>query len=393
MKPKTLMLLTVAGGCGLVAMLAVQQAMQANSGPEVEKVQVLVALEAIETGVMLTKDKVAFQERTIDTVPEDAVLSEEQFQQRGARVPLFTGDIVTMSKLTEPGGIGNSMKIPKGMRVVTIPVRETDSHSNLLAPGDRVDVIVTYQSRKSRGPAVTKTKTLLEYVEILATGNHTEDQFQGEARSANTKHVSLLLMPDQVNYVKLAQSKGSLSLAWRHRLDDEFVAIKDIDEELLEELEGSMGINEARPLFDLDPDPLMMQDRPTSGLNLEVVADKNPEPAELESVQSLLASVQQEDTQTTPPAPITTPVADQNPATVEPEPQPEPEVKKPTWTIQVYDGKNSIPHQFELEGQVEEQAELEQSQSTGSLADTVRSLWGSSESSTELPTPEVEALK
>lgn len=370
MKPKTLMLLVVAGGCGLVAMMAVQQAMNANAGPDVPTVDVLVALESIETGAMLTEDKVTFQKRPADTVPEDAVTTPEQFAQRGARVPLFTNDVITMSKLTEPGGVGNSMKIPKGMRVITIPVTADNNQSNLISPGDRVDVIVSYQARGGRGPAQTKTKTLLEYVEVFATGDQTQDRVRGnETTGQNTTHISLLLMPEQVNYVKLAQSKGNLSLAWRHRLDDEFVAIKDIDEELLEELEGTVGINELRPLFDLPGDQLMSQlDRPV--MNLEV---KQPEvePSENSNLNSLLSTLEQ-DNAAPPVAPITAaPLADQNPTA--PVVTPVVEDEKPKWTIQVYNGNEAKSFQFE-DATAEEETEDEPVQ-TSSIADTVRSLW------------------
>ncbi|MEW4490841.1 Flp pilus assembly protein CpaB [Thalassoglobus sp. JC818] len=355
MKPKTLMLLTVAGGCGLVAMLAVQQAMQGGKTEQVETIDVLVALEAVETGAVLTEDKVTFQARSIDTVPEDAILTREQFAERGARVPLFAGDIVTMSKLTEPGGVGNSMKIPKGMRVVTIPVTETNTHSNLVSPGDRVDVLVTYQARNSRGPAQTKTKTLLEYVEVFATGAKTQDRAEVNEQGGRTNHVSLLLMPQQVNYVKLAESKGNLSLSWRHRLDDEFVQIKDIDEDLLEELEGTMGINE-RPLY---------ADQYLSNADENLFdIDEVVEPVhEVEEVNNLLAAVEE-------PA-VVAPVIE--------EPEVVPPVKEtPKWTLHVYNGRDAIPHEFELPEEA-----VEVAPESGSLADAVRSLWGGQPNGTD----------
>ena len=377
MKPKTLMLLVVAGGCGLVAMMAVQQAMQANAGPEVQTVKVLVALEAIETGAMLSEDNVTFQERPLDTVPEDAVTSAEQFALRGARVPLFMNDVITLSKLTEPGGVGNSMKIPKGMRVVTIPVTEDNSQSNLISPGDRVDVIVSYQSRGGRGPAQTKTKTLLEYVEVFATGAQTQDRVRGNDKSnEHTSHISLLLMPEQVNYVKLAQSKGQLSLAWRHRLDDEFVQIKDIDEELMEELEGTVGINEKSPLFGLLGEDALSSpvDRPL--MNLDVKGSQET-PKQSENLNSLLSGVEaaNQTSPVQPVAPISTPVADRNPTQPAPTPtaQPVKEAAKPTWTIQVYNGNDAKSFEFE-DTTAAEDAALEPVQ-TSSIADQVRSFW------------------
>ncbi len=357
MKPKTLILLVVAGGCGLVAMLGVQQAMKARKAVvEVETKSVLVAMENIETGSVLTPERVTFREIPVDNLPavEELILTEEQYAERGARIPLFAGDLITLSKLTEPGGTGNSVKIPKGMRVITIPVTETNTQSNLVSPGDRVDVLVTYQSRSGRRANSTKTKTLLEYVEVFATNATTSDKISSDEKSGRTSFVSLLLMPEQVNYVKLAESKGNLSLSWRHKLDDEFVQIRDIDEELLEELEGTIGINERQPLYSQRFD------------------------SEFQDIDEPVVDL------TTPDEPDTAIALVQQAAVPEPEPvviQPAEEVKevkeeeKPQWTLHVYNGNAATPHSFEIEVEPVEE-ETAQKDGKNPIADTVRSLLG-----------------
>ena len=54
MKPKTLVLLAVAGGCGLVRDAGIQQAMQGGQGGA-PKVNVLVAREDIQPGIQLNR--------------------------------------------------------------------------------------------------------------------------------------------------------------------------------------------------------------------------------------------------------------------------------------------------------------------------------------------------
>ncbi len=353
MKPKTLILLVVAGGCGLVAMLGVQQAMKSRKAiVAVETKKVLVAMENIETGSVLTPERVTFRDIPVENLPaeEELILTEEQYADRGARVPLFAGDLITFSKLTEPGGTGNSVKITKGMRVITIPVTETNTQSNLVSPGDRVDVLVTYQSRTGLRGSSTKTKTLLEYVEVFATNATTSDRINSEDKTGRTSFVSLLLMPEQVNYVKLAESKGNLSLSWRHKLDDELVQIRDIDEELLEELEGTIGINDRQPLYsqrfdsefrDMDePETKLTTPEPETAIALvQQAAVPEPEPVAIEPVQEVV------------------------------------EVEKPQWTLHVYNGNSPTPHSFEIE---EEAIKEETAQKDGKnpIADTVRSLLG-----------------
>ena len=130
------------------------------------------------------------------------------------------------------------MQIPVGMRVVSVKVNDTQTHSNMLAPGDRVDVLVTYSSRGQRGMN-TKVKPLLEYVPIFATGNKTENSGDKKEGGASVKNVSLLVTPEQASFVQLAEKKGELSLVWRNKADDEQVQVGAIDERLMEELQGT----------------------------------------------------------------------------------------------------------------------------------------------------------
>jgi pilus assembly protein CpaB len=313
MKPKTLVLLAVACGCGLVAMLGVQQVMQGQQAPaKVPMVKVLKALENIETGMRLTPDNVAFEEVPVAHAHEDAVHTEEEYLQRAAKVPLMAGDVVRKSKLTEKGEYGKSVGIPKGWRVQTIPVDDTLMIGGLLQPGDRVDVHVTYQARSERGAPISKTKTLLEYVEVFAADDQTESKMADKANSGNAKTVSLLLTPEQVKYVLLAQTKGKLSLSWRGRSDDELAQTKDIDEKLLEELAGTVGIH----------DNDMFSDRNGGYRDEESPSASQPASQFLDSVST--------------PAPAAPAVAElPSPAAM--------------WTVEIYNGNEVEPHQFEME--------------------------------------------
>ena len=240
MKIKTILLLSVAVGCGLVAMLGVQQSMNGfGQGEAEEKVSVLMAVTDIRIGEVLTPDNVAFRKVSVETAPETAVLSEEEYKDRSALVPLMANDFVTLAKLSEPGVKGQSVNIPPGMRVVTVGVNDTTSHSNMVAAGDRVDVLVTYQMRTPRGQS-TQSKVLLEYIEVFAAGNKTASGGTSDDNQQAIKNVSLLVTPEQVPYLELAQKKGNLSLSWRRMDDDELVKVGAVDEDLMRELEGTV---------------------------------------------------------------------------------------------------------------------------------------------------------
>lgn len=324
MKPKTLVLLAVAAGCGLVAMLGIQQAMQGGQGNASPKVKVLVARAEIQPGVELTDEVVGFQEMNVESVPEDAVTAFEQYEERPLIFPVLAGDIIRQSKLGKKGEFTRSRQIPEGMRVVAISVNDTQTVSGMMRPGDRVDVLVTYQLRNSRGQMTSKTATLLKYVEVFATDNRTVSDGATKQQEVKTKVVSLLVQPIQVNYIKLAESKGSLALSWRHPDDDEDVEDRAIDDSLLTELSGLDKIDDGNvPAYNRGP----------ALFDEEVASEPQPE------LNNLL------DEETAAPVVVAAPA-------------------RPMWTVQVYQGDTPQEQQFEIT-ETEKPAKPDASTSTG----------------------------
>ena len=263
MKPKTLMLLAVAGGCGLLAMLGIQQAMQGGQSEAVPKVSVLVAKVEIQPGVELNDENVGFKELPVDSVSEDAVTSFEQYDGRALMFVALPGDIIGERKLGKKGEFTKSRQIREGWRVVSIGVNDTQTLSGMLRPGDRVDVLVTYQARNDRGVMTTKTTTLLEYIEVFAIDDKTiaDGASSNGKQAVKTKVVSVVVTPNQVNFIKLAESKGTLALSWRHPDDDADVPEGEYDTSLFDELAGTAKFDGAdspkysrtsnkRPLYD-----------------------------------------------------------------------------------------------------------------------------------------------
>ena len=338
MKPKTLILMVVAIGCGLVAMLGIQQAMQGGQAQVSPRIRVLVATIDIQPGVELTEENVQFLDMPSDSVPEDAVTSIEQYEERAPKFAVMAEDIIRQSRLGKKGEFTQSTQITAGMRVISISVNDTHTLSGLLRPGDRVDLLVTFRGRSDRGVMTTKTKTLLEYVEVFATDDRT---ISDGARNQETKAkiVSLLVTPEQVNYIKLAESKGELALSWRHPDDDETVAIADIDGALLEELRGTVpmhGADSRAPLYDLD--------------SAEGVGETAVEPDSEGNVRDILEEQE----------------GDEQPVVAE---APEIPVEPQTWSVEIFAGNDASRAEFELPEEPEP-VDLEQVEDADTQAST-----------------------
>ena len=82
MKMKSLVLLAMAIGCGLVAMLGVQQVLSGDKKPPAETGKVLVAITNIMPGQPLDDSNVAFKAWDKNDIPQGAVTTHEEYQER-----------------------------------------------------------------------------------------------------------------------------------------------------------------------------------------------------------------------------------------------------------------------------------------------------------------------
>ena len=239
MRMKSFVLLAFSISMGLVGVVLTNKYVSKDGPAEDEYGRVLVAMANIQPGIPLNGDNVAFQKWPIDAIPPGAITSEEQYADRSLRAACVAGDLVLEAKLNQPGMHGASLEIPEGMRVVSVPVDATKTHSGLIQAGDRVDVLVTYKIRTANGMS-NKTKTILEYIEVFAS-----DSVRSSAVTEETEHVakniSLLVEPNQANLVMLAQNKGPIHLALRNKTDQGTVKTESVDDAFFEDTDSSVG--------------------------------------------------------------------------------------------------------------------------------------------------------
>lgn len=230
MKNQSLILLVVAAGCGLVAMLGVKKAISNKTVETEETIQVLSAVADIQVGSRLDELNTKFVEVAVSKAPEGAVTTLEDITERSLKVPVMPGDWILKSKLTEKGEIGAVASIPTGMAVVTIPVDATTSHSGMMRPGNRVDLLLTYDDNSS-GRNLKKMITVMEFVEVFAV----DARIYGIDKEGDqlAKNISLLVEPEQGKIVNLAKRLGELSTMLRPNGDMTLSGKTEISEEFL----------------------------------------------------------------------------------------------------------------------------------------------------------------
>lgn len=267
MKPKSMILFLVAAGFGLVAMLGVMQALEAKPDEE-PQVNVLIATVKIPPGVPLDESNTTFKTLPASAAPQGAVLNRDQTVGKALLTHAVIDDVITEQKLSADA-FSPSSGIPPGMRAETISVDASMSHSGLLRPGDRVDVLCTYRITEFNRQ-LTKTKLILEYVEVFASDNRrsTADS-EGDAVA---KHVTLLVTPEDALLLNLTKNRGKLSLTLRSKLDDEVVDVATVTDAILDDSPTSHGEreDEDEPVVVAPPTPVVVAVAPEEPAEPEI---------------------------------------------------------------------------------------------------------------------------
>ena len=223
MRPKSMILILIALGCGLVASIGISQVMESKTveAPvEVPTEKIYVATTDIPLGQIMTAQMVKLEEWPQDKVPEGAVRTMEEIEGRRPLTRLYPGEPILMAKLIDANKFyGASEKIPKGMRVCSVRVTMDSSASGLINPGDRVDVLVFL--KRGGGISLTGTRTILKNVTVFAVNERFQRDPEDEDGGSNrAKTVSLLVRPAQVEKIMLAQELGRIKLSLRRSDDD-----------------------------------------------------------------------------------------------------------------------------------------------------------------------------
>jgi pilus assembly protein CpaB len=223
------MLLALALGCGLVASIGISQFMDArNKGPDAgERQPVFVALTDIRPNDELTPQNIKLEEWPKKIIPQGALTKLEEVEGKRSRIKIYAGEPILASKLLgAEDTIGAAKDIPPGYRVANVKVDPVSGSSNLILPGDRVDVLVFRQPNSDVN--ATAAKIVLQDVKVFAVDTHTETEFTAtkdeQTEPMTAKTISLLVTPQQAVILHAASEiGGAVRLVLRNPEDDAHV--------------------------------------------------------------------------------------------------------------------------------------------------------------------------
>jgi pilus assembly protein CpaB len=239
MRPKSIILLTLALGCGLVASIGINQVMANRHAVPADTSQttpIFVAATDIGIGDPLTPQVLKLEPWPNDKLPGGSLGKLEEVEGRRSRSKFYPGEPILEAKLLPKGESGASAidLIPKGMRVVPIRVDAVTGASGMILPGDRVDMLVHLPEQPTKGVPRAITRTFLHNVKVFAV----DDLYDRPGTESNTlaaKTISVMVTPEQAELVALACQLGTVQLVMRSANDDvaEHTAGADLQKLLL----------------------------------------------------------------------------------------------------------------------------------------------------------------
>jgi len=251
MRPKSLILLVMALGCGLIAAVGINQIL-ARPTTEVKTVGIVVAKREIKKGDMIKPDDIRLQEWHVDSMPEGAITKIDELVERRVKSMIVPGEAILASKLVDKNARDGIDQIPTGMKGIAIKVDKVSILGGLVMPGDNVDVLLHVEANPQRGIPATATKVLLKNVKVHAVDDLVERLEPGQAPiSAQT--VTLVVTPKQATILAHASEIGHIRLVMRSAKDtDDGDSIGDTTVSTATVLGG--GLSEPGPTSPAFPD-------------------------------------------------------------------------------------------------------------------------------------------
>jgi len=186
-----------------------------------DMVMVIVAARDLYQGVTITEEDLYAVQIPPKYLPEGVFLSPEHVVGRIPRERILANEFVRADRLADPeSGIGLNAIIPRGMRALSVAVRDGAALSGFLNPGNYVDVLVTITPDTDN--AKTRTETLLQAIFVLGVNSRMRQETAEEARQRrgrNRPSVTLLVTADEAEKIAHAENMGDIVLSLRNDLD------------------------------------------------------------------------------------------------------------------------------------------------------------------------------
>lgn len=221
----------IAGALAVVATYLYLSALRRSVEKEEALVKVYVAAEDLERNAsaedLVADNRVEVKEVPRKFVPAGAVTDPAEVSGKVLVASVPKGAILTKAYFASVEAAGMPVQLPPGYRAIAIAVNEVVAVGNKIVSGDRVDIVVSFDSG-SGGTALTKTVLqnvlVLEGFEAQAAVGQRGGALGGAQQQREGRQTILLaLSPQDVEKLVYAEHYGKVWLTLRPAKDEKAV--------------------------------------------------------------------------------------------------------------------------------------------------------------------------
>jgi pilus assembly protein CpaB len=190
-----------------------------STSASVGTVEVMVATKDIPKNTTINKDMLTKKNVPKDVVPVGVETRPEQVIGKIAVENINANEPFVSNRLLDPNSDMAMLtyKIPKGKRAITLAYNDVMGVAGFIRPGDRVDVIGTFD------PDIMKqtinqdiSKVLLQNIQVLAVGSKKADGAKSDTpENAPLATITLAATPEEAELLTFTEERGSVRLLLR----------------------------------------------------------------------------------------------------------------------------------------------------------------------------------
>jgi pilus assembly protein CpaB len=190
---------------------------QKAKGAPTPTVSVVYALANIEPTIEIQDNMVEMRQVPKEAAIDAGFSDKAEVIGRVASWAILKGCPIGAVQLAPKGTpAGMAVRIRDGFRAVAVKIDESAGVAGWIKPGSRVDVVALLDNPE-RGMNQSISKVILQNTEVLAVGQ--DSGKTGDTAAALSRSVTLLVTPEDVPKLHLAENKGKLRLAMRNQHD------------------------------------------------------------------------------------------------------------------------------------------------------------------------------
>lgn len=216
MKSKSLILMVISLGFGLVAAVGISQVMgrnNSNQAPKTKMANVVVATDFLDHDTELNDTNCRVEEWPAEIVPENSAHSMDDIKAKAITTRINKGMPISLADIVDVTQI-SKIPIPPGWVVQGIKVNAEDVLNGIVRPGDHVDLIGTFEAAKPGGEKSVKSSTFMRGIRVFSINGNTQrevGQRKGSGSSGDAV-LGLIVTRKQAEQIAYVQRVAALTV-------------------------------------------------------------------------------------------------------------------------------------------------------------------------------------